>query len=121
MRKLRLKQRFRAHGLSSRRNAHIWVISEIRCLRHVTTARSCEQAPHVTQPFGHVTWQILDVHTAQKPQSVFVVGRVVSNRLIVFTGEVVETTVNGCHPREVAEHFLNIFDSFLYIGSKNAF
>ena len=82
---------------------------------------------HVTElllghrPLGRVTWQVLDVNAAQKPQRVFVVGRVAPSRLIVLAGEVVETTVNGRHPREAAEHLLNIFDSLLHTGSKNAF
>lgn len=70
---------------------------------------------------GHVTWQILDVYTAEKPQSVFVVGSVVPDGLVVFAGEVVETAVNGCYTGEAAEHFLHVFNCFLQTGSKTAF
>lgn len=40
------------------------------------------------------TWQVPDVHAAQEPQRILVVGGMVPDGLIVFAGQIVETTVN---------------------------
>lgn len=70
---------------------------------------------------ARVTWQVPDVDTAQEPQGVFVVGRVVPDRLVVFAGQVVETAVNGRHARQVVQHVLHGLDRLLRTGSKGAF
>lgn len=60
-----------------------------------------------------LTWKVFNVHTSQVAQSILVVGGVVPDDAIVFAGEVIKTAVDRCHPRQVIQHFLDIFDNFL--------
>lgn len=61
------------------------------------------------------TWKASDVHTAQVAQGVLIVGSVVSNKAIVFTGEVIKAAVDWRHSRQVIQRFLNFFNFFLQV------
>lgn len=60
-----------------------------------------------------LTWQVPDVHTAQVPQSIFVVVGVVPHDAMVFTGEVVEPAMDRGHSGEVIQRLLNILNDIL--------
>lgn len=43
---------------------------------------------------GGVTWQIFNINTSQKAQSILIIRGVVPNCLVVLAGEIIEAAVN---------------------------
>lgn len=60
-----------------------------------------------------LTWEVFNVHTSEVAQSVLVVGGMVPDDAIIFAREVVKPAMDGCHPGQVIQHFLNFFNDFL--------
>lgn len=60
-----------------------------------------------------LTWKVFNVHTPKVAQSVLVVGGVVPNDAIIFAREVIKPAMDWRHPRQVIQHFLNLFNEFL--------
>jgi hypothetical protein len=67
----------------------------------------------VQQALLGLTWQVLDVHTAEVAEGILVVGGVVANDAVVFARQIIKAAVDRGHSWQVVEDFLHLLDDFL--------
>lgn len=60
------------------------------------------------------TWQVFSIHTAQVTQSVFIVKCMVPNDAVIFTGQVIKSSMHRRHARQSVQHLLHVLYQLLH-------